>query len=257
MGAGQAAAQLQRRGLAPMDPDLAVTALAQVIDGAEHQVTIADVDWARFAAAFTARRPSPLLTGLPEVAQMLAATRDLGGDQGAGAALAGKLAGQPRARQIQVLADLVRTQAAAVLGHGSPDAIQAGRAFRELGFDSLTAVELQTKLAAATGLRLPATAIFDYPTPMALAEYLWAETCDQETEHLPVLEELDRLEARLSSMARDEAGRSEVTARLEAMARAFRADPADAAVTDRELETASNDEMFDLVEDELRDSEFD
>jgi hypothetical protein len=71
------------------------------------------------------------------------------------------------------------------------------------------------------------------------------------------MEELDRLEARLASVALGDAGRAEITVRLEALARGFRAGPVDGAVTDPELETATNDEMFDLVEQELSDSEFD
>ena len=64
--------QLQRRGLAVMDPDQLLTALGQVLDGGETTVTVADVDWARFAAPFTLRRPSPLIGSLPEVQQALA-----------------------------------------------------------------------------------------------------------------------------------------------------------------------------------------
>jgi acyl carrier protein len=89
--------------------------------------------------------------------------------------LADRLAAVPAEEQTEMLLDLVRGEVAVVLGHADAESIVPGQAFSELGFDSLTAVELRNRLNAATGLRLPATLLFDYPSPAAITEHLRAE----------------------------------------------------------------------------------
>ncbi|TDE25230.1 type I polyketide synthase, partial [Actinomadura sp. 6K520] len=114
--------------------------------------------------------PEPL-RGLIRVPSRRTASGERPGD---GAALARRLAALPPAEQDREVLRLVRGQVAAVLGHGDPEAVDADRAFRELGFDSLTAVELRNRLRAATGLRLPATLVYDHPAPSAVARLLRA-----------------------------------------------------------------------------------
>ena len=90
-------------------------------------------------------------------------------------ALLQRLEGLPEDEQYAVLLDLVRSNIATVLGNSSPDSIDPERAFQELGFDSLTAVEMRNRLKSATGLALSPTLIFDYPNCAALAGYMHQE----------------------------------------------------------------------------------
>ncbi|WP_242608699.1 type I polyketide synthase [Actinomadura formosensis] len=167
--------QLRRRGVLPMAPRLAVTAFVQAAQDNEKSVTVADMDWGAFIPAFTSVRPSPLFADLPEAKAALQASQPDTENSDTAASLADSLRAVPDGEQNRILLRLVRGHASTVLGHGGAEGIGPRQAFQEVGFDSLAAVNLRNSLHAATGLRLPATLIFDYPTPEALVGYLRAE----------------------------------------------------------------------------------
>ncbi|WP_214104276.1 type I polyketide synthase [Acrocarpospora catenulata] len=195
----------------------------------------------------------PLFRGLVRGTRRTAASAAGGG--GAGEALSRQLAGLSHPKRVRLLADLVRTQAAAVLGHSDPAAVEVRREFRELGFDSLTAIELRNRLNAATGLRLPSTLIFDYPTPTVLAEHLLAEIAPGETaaEKPSLLADLDRFEDMLSEDGLDEITRNGIETRLRqllAKVTASGSETSEMAVADM-LESASTEDILGIIESEL------
>nr|AWW87422.1 type I polyketide synthase [Streptomyces sp.] len=117
-----------------------------------------------------------VLGGLAGAAQRRRTGRRVAAGQSGPTSFADRLATVPQAEQLAQVLDLVRREAATVLGYDSAAPITADDPFRSLGFDSLTAVELRNRLNTATGLRLPATVTFDQPTPQALAAFILAET---------------------------------------------------------------------------------
>jgi acyl transferase domain-containing protein/acyl carrier protein len=247
------ASAMQRRGVQLMPPEYAVQALAQVLDGREGLMTVVDVDWTRFAPPFTMRRPSPLIESLPEVIETLAAgDRNGPVNTEAGEALARQLAGLSPAEQDRLLTDLVRTHAAAVLGHASIETVEADRAFTDLGADSLTAVELRDRLTSATGLPLPSTLLFDYPTPAALAAYLRATQSDEVSPVKPVLAELEKLDGMLAAISGGDDS-AQITNRLEVVLSKWKESQDRLATSDvaDKLESSTDDEVFDFIEKEL------
>ncbi|MET9701327.1 type I polyketide synthase, partial [Streptomyces sp. NPDC006529] len=126
------------------------------------------------AALRDAAAPGPVA---PVFRELLgpAGRRSAGTRTDGGTPLAERLTSLTRAEQDRYLLDLVRAQVAAVLGHASAEQVEPAKAFKDLGFDSLTAVDLRNRLGAATGLRLASTLVFDHPTPTALARQLHGE----------------------------------------------------------------------------------
>ncbi|MEU7696027.1 SDR family NAD(P)-dependent oxidoreductase, partial [Microbispora hainanensis] len=157
-------ARMTRSGLLPMTPEHALALLDAALDAAAPALTAVRLDPARLAAAPDLAAP---LRGLARADAPRA-------DAPAGTApdLPGLLAAAEPARRRALVNETVLRYVEAVLGRAPEDDAGEPRSFRELGFDSLTAVELRNRLGKATGLRLPATVVFDHPTPDALAEYL-------------------------------------------------------------------------------------
>ncbi|MFF8293832.1 type I polyketide synthase, partial [Streptomyces sp. NPDC016309] len=166
--------RMRRNGLPPLTTaeGLDLFDLAHTLD--EAAPVLMPLDPTALRAQARAGTMSPLLRGLVRVPARRTAG---GGAAGAGdeSGLRQRLAGLSAAEQDRVLLDLVRKQVATALGHSGAAAVEPGRSFKELGFDSLTAVELRNLLGDATGRRLPATLVFDYPTATALAGYLREE----------------------------------------------------------------------------------
>jgi NADPH:quinone reductase-like Zn-dependent oxidoreductase/acyl carrier protein len=195
---------------------------------------------------------------LPPLWRVLAGTGprpDAGGaasDGGSG--LQRQLAVLAPAEQDRMLTGLVREHAAAVLGHLSSAAVEPGRAFTDLGFDSLTAVELRNRLTAASGLPLPATLTFDYPTPKAVAQHLRTQLNPQITAGTTeAMAEITRLETILSAIPADSADGAGVMAKLQDFLSRWASSAEQVpAAADGDIESATPDEIFQIIEHEFR-----
>ncbi|MEU3598622.1 type I polyketide synthase [Streptomyces sp. NPDC006798] len=275
MAGADSGAHLSRMGLPEMDPDLAVEALGTALDHGESHLVVADVDWDRFTPVYTLGRDRPLLRDLPD-AHRAGRSDDTATGAGTGTtadgtpALVAELAARPEPEQRRRLLDLVTGHVAVVLGHESASAVEPDRAFKETGFDSVSAVDLRNRLATACGVPLPATAVFDHATPAALGAHLWSLLYEPGVPggppgggadgNAPVSAVLDRLEARIDALSREEIEGARLGARLAALANRVTAalgagqeaggGPAGAGVADR-IGTATADDLFDLIDNEL------
>ena len=255
-----------------MTSHLSEADLARINRGGVHAHTVEE-GLALFDAACRAGEPhlvpvkldhAALRTATGLAAPLRAFTRNTarraerGGD--AGAALAEQLAGRGPAEQRELLLNLVRGTVATVLAHSSSQTIRADEAFKQLGFDSLTAVELRNRLNAATGLRLGATLVFDYPTPAALVDHLVTELGgSQSRARVRALQDgIASLGSALELVEHGDADPADIAAALQGLLVKWREKtvapdaPATAEAQD-DLAEATADDLFDILDSELDD----
>ena len=224
--------RMAKRGIVPLATETALAMLDAAL-GVPGPVVAA-----RFDQAALADTEDPVLRGLVKTRRPQRAHP---------IQLRTRLAALPSAERGKTLLDLVRGQAAAVLAQPDPAALEARRGLLELGFDSLTAVELRNRLSQVTGLRLPSTLLFDHPTLAALTEHLDSQLVAAPTGRAQeVLAELDRLESALTALPEDS---TEIDGRLEALLRTWRRTRGGA--TADEIENATDEELFSMLDDEL------
>ncbi|WP_238413273.1 phosphopantetheine-binding protein, partial [Saccharothrix deserti] len=192
---------------------------------------------------------------VPDVLRRLVRARRVVGDVAVAegrSKLAAQLAGRTPVEQDKIILEFVRTQAAVVLGHDSSGAITPDETFKALGFDSLSGVEFRNRLQAGTGLKLPATTVFDHPTPARLAQHVRQQVAPDEANAVHGEGAAHRLMSLLTELERSSAGvalddQVKVTflRRISALERALRGS-ADADAQD--LDTVDDDALFQLID---------
>ncbi|MEU6237832.1 type I polyketide synthase, partial [Kitasatospora sp. NPDC047058] len=243
--------RMARQGLKPLSASEGLALLDAAARAADPLLVTARLDLPAL------RRPGSvvpaLLTGLVRPGRR---TAGRSGPE-TGRNLLNQLAALPPEQLEEAVLNLVLTQAALVLNRPGSESIEAARYFRQLGFDSLTALEFRNRITGALGLRLPAAVVFDYPTPVELARYLRDRIAEQEIDYEPVLNELDRLKSLLTAIARRGGQKAKITSRLEHLLEEFRGADAEGASSDEDAPSdediigATDDEIFDLIDKEL------
>ncbi|MFI7434074.1 type I polyketide synthase [Micromonospora haikouensis] len=243
--------RMARQGITPLAVDQALALFDASRSSRQPLLLPVRLDLAALRALTTVDHLPAPLRGLAGVR----ARRSAAGSAAPAGNFRDRIADAPDADRRRLVEELVTGQVADVLGYATAAAVGPGQSFTELGFDSLTAVDLRNRLTARTGLTLPATLVFDHPTPEALTGHLVAQLGPGRSAPT-LLDELDRLEAAfaatpadtLAELAADEETRAAVAARLRALLTRWDGDAGDTAGVAQVIDDASDDELFDFID---------
>ncbi|MCZ4612333.1 SDR family NAD(P)-dependent oxidoreductase [Streptomyces sp. Lzd4kr] len=245
--------RMNRSGTPPLEPELGL-ALFDAATARDDARPVLMRTAARTGAALPFAGPVP-----PVLRGLIGARRPAAGRNRA-AELAARLDGLRPQERTRHLTDLVRTEAATVLGHDTPEQIGAEDEFAALGFDSLTSVEMRNRLGTVTGLRIPATLVFDHPTPLAVAEHLAHRLGRGPTAPVDALHaELDRLDTALAGAldadGLDPAARTGTAARLRALLARITDDGSERQGADddvrKRLDAAGAEDLIAFIDSEI------
>ncbi|MGW5640512.1 type I polyketide synthase, partial [Streptomyces sp. NPDC003832] len=252
--------RLTRSGLAPLSSPVALGLLDAAGTGDDALYVAVELTMATLRRNAQAGMVPPVLTGIVPTQPRRASARASDG----AATLAERLAGKDAKERTAYFLELVRGHVTDVLAHGGSATLDADRDFSDLGFDSLTAVELRNRLGGATGLRLPTSLVFDYPSPRALAAHLNSRLAPEDTDRTTALGDLERLEAALAAETPSAEGRAALLKRLRSLVWRLEDTPPDDAPAEQDaatpgtpqepsasLDEATDDEMFALINKEL------
>ncbi|MDT0393587.1 SDR family NAD(P)-dependent oxidoreductase [Streptomyces edwardsiae] len=167
-------ARWARRGVLPLSHDRGMRLFDEALASGEPLLLPAELNLAALHNPSPSTSPPALLRTLVPAPRRRRAVTAAAGPAGT-RSWGERTAALPEAERLRSTSDLVRAAVAAVLGLPGPGDVPKGSAFKDLGMDSLTGLELRSRLTAVTGVPLPATAVFDHPTPSSLAGHLIAE----------------------------------------------------------------------------------
>lgn len=260
--AEKALARMSRMGLPPLTTTEGLALFDAALAAGRPVIVPARIDTTALRAQVEAGTLSPILRGLSGTSRRRSATNDPGVPAvEPSAALVERLLQQAESERRDTLLRLIRTNTAMVLGHSDEGQIEVEHAFKDLGIDSLTAVQLRNRLNSATGLALPTTVVFDHPTPAALTEHLTEELLSSagNDARAGLIGKISELESAIDASGLSDEQHATITTRLENLLQKWHSQSQraiDADATD-DLDSATDEELFEALDNELQSFELD